>query len=277
MADLFLSYASEERELVAKPLADLFVALGISVWYDQFQLKLGDSLRQSIDEGLSSCRYGVVVLSKAFFEKHHTRRELNGLAQREIAGEKVILPIWYDVTEEEVRSFSPPLADRVSAVWSEGLAAVARKIVQVVRPDVLERIRKEFRTSELVRLRSGRQVANVISGTHFLYLQNDDPATEAEVDLISGFLQEVRDWGDILDDIEPGEHVRIEFRLGELLDEIEHAGWSVYGGKDRGRMKVMGVEGEWAWTMLAVLRGEPVEVSYSDGNFTIVRQREQPV
>jgi len=272
MADVFLSYASEQREVVAQPLAELFVALGLSVWYDQSQIKVGDSLRQKIDEGLTACRYGVVILSKAFLHKHHTRRELDGLAQREVAGEKVILPIWYDVTDEEVRSFSPPLADRLAARWSEGVAAVALKILMVVRPDVIEEVRKEFKESQLTRLRSGQQIANVISGTHLMYLRNDEPETEAEVDLISGFIQEVRDWGDIWNDLEPGEHIRTEFHLSARLQEIEDAGWTVYGGKDRGRKKLMGVEDDWAWTMFAVVRGEAVEVSYSDEQFVIVRE-----
>src|SRR5690349_10267001 len=112
--DAFISYASEDREAVARPLAQLLGHLGLRIWYDENELKVGDSLRQRIDDGLSRSRFGVVVLSTSFFGKHYPERELNGLAQREIEGRKVILPIWHGVDAEAVRRFSPPLADRIA-------------------------------------------------------------------------------------------------------------------------------------------------------------------
>ena len=92
--DVFIAYASEDRESVAGPLAKHLGKMGVTVWFDQTELNLGDSLREKVDEGLANCRYGIVILSKYFFGKHYPKRELNGLAQREIDGEKVILPIW---------------------------------------------------------------------------------------------------------------------------------------------------------------------------------------
>lgn len=92
--DVFISYTSEERTTVAEKLAEHLEELGVSVWFDKSELKLGDSLRGKIDEGLSECKYGVVILSPSFFKKHYTKRELNGLAQREVGGKKVILPVF---------------------------------------------------------------------------------------------------------------------------------------------------------------------------------------
>lgn len=98
--DVFISYASEERESVARPLAELLTSLGVSVWFDKFDLKMGDSLRRKIDEGLTICRYGIVLLSPSFFGKHYTNRELDGLAQREVDGTVKIgtLPYFLFVT-----------------------------------------------------------------------------------------------------------------------------------------------------------------------------------
>ena len=95
--DVFISYASEDREAVARPLATLLSELGVSVWFDQSELKLGDSLRQKVDEGLASCRFGVVILSESFFGKHYPERELNGLAQREVEERNLIFAclVWY--------------------------------------------------------------------------------------------------------------------------------------------------------------------------------------
>ena len=112
--DAFISHASEDKERVVKPLARQLTALGYDVWYDEFALKVGDSLRQSIDQGLASSRYGIVVLSPSFFAKNWPQYELNGLAAREIDGKKVVLPIWHEVSKADVMKYSPTLADKVA-------------------------------------------------------------------------------------------------------------------------------------------------------------------
>ena len=88
--------------------------LGLSVWYDEFELKIGDSLRRSIDKGLLNSRYGIVVLSESFFKRNWTQYELDGFVNREMNGIKVILPIWHKVTKDQVQNFSPTLADKVA-------------------------------------------------------------------------------------------------------------------------------------------------------------------
>lgn len=112
--DAFISHASEDKEDFVRPLAEALVAAGFDVWYDEMTLKVGDSLRQSIDKGLSQSRYGIVVLSSAFFSKNWTQYELNGLVSKEMTGVKVILPIWHKVSKDEVMAYSPPLADKVA-------------------------------------------------------------------------------------------------------------------------------------------------------------------
>lgn len=84
--DFFICHASEDKEAIAKPLADTLRGRRMAVWYDEFSLSLGDSLRESIDYGLANSRFGIVILSPRFFEKHWTRQELNGLAAREVKG-----------------------------------------------------------------------------------------------------------------------------------------------------------------------------------------------
>jgi hypothetical protein len=133
--DVFLSYASEDRDRVATPLANYLITQGLNVWFDKLELKVGDSLRERIDHGLSQSRFAVVVLSKAFFQKQWTARELNGLVQREMAGHRIILPVWHGVDETAVRQFSPPLADRFGASWSLGLEAVGRQLLTAIRPE----------------------------------------------------------------------------------------------------------------------------------------------
>jgi dTDP-4-dehydrorhamnose 3,5-epimerase len=135
MHDLFISHASEDKEAIARPLADAFRKRGWSVWYDEFELSIGDSLREGIDRGLANSRFGLVILSPYFFAKQWTRRELDGLTARETGDtdKKVILPIWHEVTKQDVADFSPPLADRMAIISSVGVSEIIDEIEYVLR------------------------------------------------------------------------------------------------------------------------------------------------
>ena len=91
--DCFISYAGEDRDAVAKPLAEELEKRHIRVWYDQQILLIGDSLRRTIDEGLLRSKFGIVILSPNFFHKNWPQIELDGLVQREVIGQGVILPV----------------------------------------------------------------------------------------------------------------------------------------------------------------------------------------
>jgi len=110
--DAFISHASEDKDDLVRPLAEALQRNGCLIWYDEFQLRVGDSLRRSIDKGLARSRFGIVVLSPAFFAKNWTQYELDGLVAKEMTGGKVILPIWHKVSKDEVMSYSPSLADK---------------------------------------------------------------------------------------------------------------------------------------------------------------------
>jgi hypothetical protein len=113
--DAFISHASEDKDELVRPLAEKLITAGFSVWYDDYELTVGDSLRRSIDRGLSASRFGIVVLSPHFFAKNWTQYELDGLVAREMdAGSKVILPLWHKVSKDEVMRNSPSLAEKVA-------------------------------------------------------------------------------------------------------------------------------------------------------------------
>ena len=141
--DLFICHASEDKDSLVRPLAQALQSLGASVWYDEFSLKLGDSLSSSIDTGIADSEHGVVVISRAFFEKKWTKRELGGLVAQEMAGEGVIIPIFYGVTVQQVRKHSPTLADKVALVLNQAgdqkliLQDAALKILKRIRPDLI--------------------------------------------------------------------------------------------------------------------------------------------
>jgi len=133
--DLFICHASEDKEDIARPLAEALAAQGLKVWYDEFTLTLGDSLSRSIDHGLANSRFGVVILSPAFFNKEWPKRELDGLTAKEISSGKTILPIWHNVDREYVLGYSPVLADKLAVSTSEGLDRVVTEIQKAVSKD----------------------------------------------------------------------------------------------------------------------------------------------
>jgi len=136
--DAFICHASEDKESFVEPLVAELQKYGLKIWFDKFTLHVGSSLRESIDNGLAKSRFGVVVLSHAFFAKNWPQKELNALFSRQVNGRDVILPIWHELTKEDILRHSPLLSDMVAAKSSDGLASVARALVQVIRPTAFQ-------------------------------------------------------------------------------------------------------------------------------------------
>jgi TIR domain-containing protein len=133
--DIFISYASEDKQL-AKRLAEALQQAGLRVWYDDFELKLGDSISESVDAGLAESRFGVVIISRHFLHKPWPKRELRGLVSRELAsGGRVILPIWHGISKNDLMEVSPPLADVLAVSTDKGVDHVATRILNVVGPE----------------------------------------------------------------------------------------------------------------------------------------------
>lgn len=131
--DVFISHASEDKGIVVRPLVEALRGHGLTVWFDEFELKIGDSLRRKIDHGVANSRFGIVVLSQAFFGKGWPDYELDGLVTREVSGGQTILPVWHKVSKEEVMSYSPSLADKVARSTSTNtVAEIASEIAEVI-------------------------------------------------------------------------------------------------------------------------------------------------
>lgn len=113
MHDFFICHASEDKDDLVRPLAEALRSWGVSVWYDEYMLTIGDDLREMIDAGLANSRYGIVVLSPRFFgvKKTWPKREVGALfAMEDADGKSRVLPIWHEVTQPDVAKRSPTLA-----------------------------------------------------------------------------------------------------------------------------------------------------------------------
>ena len=160
--DVFISHAWEDKDTFVRPLADLLQKFGLKVWYDEFSLKVGDSLSGTIDKGLSNSRYGVVVLSKAFIKKPWTEYELRGLITKEIGKEKVILPIWYKITKDEIAQFSPTLADKIALLTEKlNTTQIALALLEQIRPDIHNELLRRLSLENI--LNNGNVVSAKIS------------------------------------------------------------------------------------------------------------------
>ena len=137
--DTFICHASDDKQHVARPLRDALENIGVHAWLDESEVRVGDSIRRKIDEGLSACRSATVILSRPFFEKHWTQYEMDGILQRQVQGEILLFPIRHGITIEEIRSHSPSLADIASLNSSdltiERIAAeIAERISRIASP-----------------------------------------------------------------------------------------------------------------------------------------------
>lgn len=133
--DVFISHASEDKDGFVRDLAHALNEQRLQVWYDEFSLTVGDSVRRSIDHGLTRSRFGVVVLSSSFFAKQWTEWELDGLVIRHLqGGGNVVLPIWHGLGHSEVAAHSPSLAGIMAIPSSLGIDEVVRRLLRVIRP-----------------------------------------------------------------------------------------------------------------------------------------------
>jgi TIR domain-containing protein len=158
--DVFISHASEDKDGFVRPLAAALEKTGLKVWYDETALVVGDSLRGKIDEGLAQSRYGIVVLSPSFFNKQWPQRELDGLVSKEIAGVKVILPIWHNIDFDGVNALSPMLAGRLAAKSSDGMERVVEAMRAAMTPEGRPDAQAPLKASGVqLQLSSARQAA----------------------------------------------------------------------------------------------------------------------
>ena len=133
--DVFISYASEDKEEIARSLVETLKQKGLSVWFDEYELTLGDPLRRKIEEGLRVSRFGVAILSDNFFHKSWPQRELDALFSLETQSKK-ILPVWHRLSATDIASYAPLLADRLAVSTDIGIDAVADEILRAVKTKI---------------------------------------------------------------------------------------------------------------------------------------------
>lgn len=222
--DAFVSHASEDKAAIARPLAKELRRRGLRVWYDEFELKVGDSLSEKIDEGLARSHHGIVILSPDFFKKEWSKKELAGLTATEEGRRNRILPVWHKITKQEVAARSPTLADRKAAtakdvvdLADELISAMDQEIVGSQAPSEGLSLSPPPAQVELSLNVAGRGVIEQLSDRHE-YIPETDRIPEGELrKKVGHWLGELIDLAELWPDLSLSERDEAAKRASEMM------------------------------------------------------------
>ena len=107
---------------------------GLSVWYYEFELKIGDSLRRKIDHGIANSRFGIVFFRRLLWEGLGPAPSLDGPVTMAVSGAQVLLPLWHEISKDEVMRQSPSIGRQGCLRTSDyGVEEIASEIAAVIR------------------------------------------------------------------------------------------------------------------------------------------------
>jgi len=96
---VFIAHASEDKK-VAKKIANDLTKNGYQVWFDEWEIKVGDSIVDKINKGIKDTAYMIVLFSKNSVDKPWVKKEMNAGLIKELERKKVyILPAKLDQCE----------------------------------------------------------------------------------------------------------------------------------------------------------------------------------
>jgi hypothetical protein len=120
-SSVFVSHDWRDKALIAQPLAHGLIKELINVWYDEYSLNVGDSLRQSIEKGIRSSNKCILIITPNFLSNTGwTKTEFDSIFTKELSERNnVVLPIWYKVSVNEVYEYSTFLAGKLALHWPD--------------------------------------------------------------------------------------------------------------------------------------------------------------
>ena len=131
--DAFLSFAVEHKIQVANELHHKLEEKGLKVWYSGRELIIGSSIQDKVREGLDKSQFGILLITSNYFKATWALKEMGVLWGKERSDKKVIIPVFHDITPEEVGKFDPALSERWGVRTDKGLDLAAEQIVKHIR------------------------------------------------------------------------------------------------------------------------------------------------
>jgi hypothetical protein len=132
LRQIFLCHAWDDRQGSAKQLYDLLVARGVSTWFSESDINLGEPFLRAIDKGLAKSRIGIVLVTPALLKSLPAA----GVADKELSvllARDQIIPIVHNTTYDALREVSPMLASRNGLNTAEmPMTDVAAKLAELV-------------------------------------------------------------------------------------------------------------------------------------------------
>lgn len=136
--DAFISHAVEDKIPIANELCAKLERAGLKIWYSGKELGIGDSIEKTIEKGLHRSRYGIVIFSPTYLAKNWTIREFYTLLAKEIEEQKVILPVLYNISLDDLKNKDLLMADRFAVNADRGIDFVVDRLVREIRKPKLE-------------------------------------------------------------------------------------------------------------------------------------------
>jgi hypothetical protein len=93
---VFLCHASEDKP-TAVDLASALMSRGVAVWLDQWEIKVGDSIVDKINQGIEAASHLAILISKHSASKPWVVREMSAALMRQLANRSIrVLPVRID-------------------------------------------------------------------------------------------------------------------------------------------------------------------------------------
>lgn len=137
--DVFISHANKDKEDYVDLLNAAVKRLGINIFYDTDVLSWGDNWKQMILEGTQKSEFAIIVISKNFFGREWTERELAELLARQNENkQKIVLPLLHGISLEELKEKYPELGD-IQCISSDDYSK--EEIVVFLAKELIKRYR----------------------------------------------------------------------------------------------------------------------------------------
>ncbi len=127
--DIFISHASEDKDVIARPIFAACAKLGMKAFLDEAHIGWGQSFTHKINTALGSARTVLAIVSQVSVTKEWPVTEVNTALSFEVTGQKKVVPL---LVGKPDLSRLPLIQGKDSMVWNGDAAAVARRLKAAV-------------------------------------------------------------------------------------------------------------------------------------------------
>ncbi len=129
--NVFICHSRKDKDKVVYRLVEYLEKNNISVWFDEAEIRWGDSITMKINEGLKISDYVIVVLSLSFLKGSFTRKELFSTLSSDVSkGINRILPLIVGSKDEITKILEevPIVRDIKHLVWNADLSVIVNEL-----------------------------------------------------------------------------------------------------------------------------------------------------